>query len=214
MANKIIPEATDAPPITAAAFREMKERLYALENRQESTVSAQGANNIGLTATAQSLSEQVGELSARRILGEEAFYNQQVFVGTALPWVGPVLAATTFTVDKKRLVRLDLSAYISAFVQYTGGAVVHPTVAINNHFNWNGANPGYYSPWTQTLTATAGVSIAINMGQRISFFDLQVVNPGTYTVGYCPEITGLNGSTGYVRIQNPRILVQMLERAT
>jgi hypothetical protein len=127
-----------------------------------------------------------------------------------MPWTGPVLAPVTFKIDKPRLVRVDLSAYVSFTLPWTGTGGA-PQISIQHHFNWGGVNIGTYSPYGQASYVASGVNSGFSGSNRVSFFDLVNLKPATYTVAYCPVLTALNGSSGSARFQNPRILVQILE---
>lgn len=68
--KNIIPDATDAPPLTAKAFRVLRDRMYEAERSLEIRSSSGNATDKTLTATIQNLSVQVSDLQVRQLRGK------------------------------------------------------------------------------------------------------------------------------------------------
>lgn len=62
MANKIIPPATDAPPITGRTIRVLIDEINLIKNGISSQLSDQDSTNKGLAASIQLLTERLGAL--------------------------------------------------------------------------------------------------------------------------------------------------------
>lgn len=164
--------------------------------------SASGTQRFGTV-------EELGQW--RTYVGEES-YDHQVTFGDPLPWAGPIGAEVEFVTTSPRQAKVEFSVYVGALASHDGSSpAVSPSFAALLHFAWGGAYEALYSPYSMGVTGAQGSGTAVSRGERISYWD--VVNlrtPGRYRVGFVPEVTALNGTSGFVRFQNPRISVQIL----
>lgn len=209
MASKIIPDPNDAPPVTRGTLREMRDRIYEIENRLESMLSDQSAGNKGVDATTQNLSEQVKSLSYRTTSITTA---STVLTGT-LPndatWhsFGTPLELSVFVPSDGRIITTFGCAEAKPNVGSTAAAVEGDMQA---HIYQGGVLVWSSSPITSRCYSSLNVDLfGVSAAMVIP---APVLPEGTYQVRISFWGWASGTAVGSMQWQNPYLTVQIVGR--
>lgn len=180
------------------------------------TLESPSGESLGSTLTRAR--DSVAELLDRRIYAAEQSFSQVVNYGDALPASTPTLAPITFTITKRRRVRLQASAYIGMLAFSSGaGAAVDPRILVRIRLGITPTATGVTDNISSSVSTGAGYLTTLRTlsrrADRPQIDDFRTLDAGEYTASYIATVEILDGTGGSVTIDTPKLSVSILEPA-
>lgn len=160
----------------------------------------------------------VDELIARRFYTAEQVYDNQVDAGTPLPNISEPVAPIDFVMTDKRRVLHTASAYAILNIVHNGAGAIYAPRAIGRirihvkDLDSDTVVEEYGSPFSVATAGVAGQGMLGYMANRFQVEDYLTLPAGNYQAYATLEVEELNGTSGYIRYQNPRSRVQIMEK--
>lgn len=160
----------------------------------------------------------IDELLTRVTLSQEEIYDRQINVGETLPAETGTLAPIAFTLTDRRRCYFRMSVYGGMTIWSNGGSPnVDPYALGRIRIDLLEVATGITTSTTSPISTGCGwISGLRTMSRHTSRFfldDYRILNPGDYVVSFSAAVEQLDGLNGWIRYVNPRVAVEIMEKA-
>lgn len=206
--------------------RDVEGRIQSADAALESIQQSLQGQNRNIASSLSVIAEQLRSIQEvqEEILAQATYTNEDEGVdillgaGTAVPADLGYFAPVYFTLNDARRVRVETSAYFASSLVNYGDTAIDSGFRAAYGYRFTREEDGFvwsrrsFTEYGARRSGVSGVASGSRVGVHSQYSDILKLPAGTYTAVTPISFLQIDGDAGAVRMQTPRVVVQVLNK--